>query len=134
MRLYPNILELKLMFSLYKMMKTVNKKAPQKYFHSLVDGHGNELINKNFDYFLSDEFSEAQVNKILVPLKQHFLKLDEETKDMIWKHLIVLYHLSLQCEEKIDIKNSLFRIQSSPNGLETQNSGSIRETSSERGS
>ncbi len=100
MKLFPDIMELKLMFGLYKMMKTVNKKGPQKYFHELVDSHASELLAKNIDYFLSKEFDDATVTKILTPLKSEFFKLDEENKDTIWKHIIYLYQLSMICEDK----------------------------------
>lgn len=100
-KLFPNMIELKLMLGLYKMMKSVNKKAPQQYFHELVDAHSKELLSKDFAYFLSKDFDDPTVTKILVPMKQEFIVLDDANKDMIWKHMIVLYHKSMKCEPKI---------------------------------
>jgi len=97
MKQFPHIIELKLMFGLYKMMKTVNKKAPQQYFHTLVDAHIKELLTKDFTYFLSDDFNDPQVAHILTKFKSEFRKADDETKDMIWRHLVVLYHNSTKC-------------------------------------
>lgn len=100
MKLFPNMIELKLMFTLYKFMKTVNRKSPQQYFHELVDVHSNELLSKNFDYFMSKEFDDAQVTKILTALKKEFVLLDDHNKDVIWQHVVTLYYLSIKCENK----------------------------------
>jgi hypothetical protein len=100
MKVFPQVSEIKLMFALYKLMKTVNKKSPQQYFHSLVDVHSKELLLKDINYFLSKDFDDPQVTKILEPLKREYVLLDVENQDMIWKHLVVLYHMSIKCEEK----------------------------------
>jgi hypothetical protein len=99
--LRPDLKELKLMFSLYKVMKTFSKKSPQKYFHSLVNPHSKELLARDFEYFLSDDFNDPEVDKILPVIKEEFILLNDDNKDMVWKHLVVLYKLSLDCELKI---------------------------------
>lgn len=98
--LRPDLKELKLMFSLYKVMKTLSKKSPQKYFHSLVNPHSKELLDRNFEYFLSDDFNDPEIENMLPIIKQEFINLDDINKDMVWKHLVVLYKLSLDCETK----------------------------------
>lgn len=97
---YPEIKELYIMYGLYKIMKTVNKKMPQKYFHKLVaDKYSNDIINKNFDIFMSDEFDDPDVTYILIPLKLKFNLLSNDEKNIIWEHLIVLLSLNKRCIE-----------------------------------
>lgn len=100
--MYPHMPELKLMFSFYKIMKTVSKKAPQKYFQELVAPHHTDLVNKNLECFMREDIVEdPTIRKMLGPLKQEYHKMNQENKDMIYNHIIVLYKLSLICEQKL---------------------------------
>lgn len=96
-KVYPDISELKLMFSIYKMMKTINKKSPQRYFHELIAPHSDDLLKKDMVFFLSKEFDDAISSKIISRLKSEYYMMNEENKDMVWKHIVVLYHLSVKC-------------------------------------
>lgn len=108
MSMYPNMPELKLMFSFYKIMKTVSKKSPQKYFYEMISPHHNELINKNLGFFMSDDIVEDPVvKKMLGPLREEYLRMSQDNKDMIYNHIVVLYKLSLICEQKFTEPQSL---------------------------
>jgi hypothetical protein len=99
---FPDVRELKIMFGLYKVMKTMSKKMPQRYFHQLIaEKHSSDIINKNYSYFLSDEFDDKDVSYILKPIKNSFAELDNHNKDIIWKHMIVLLSYNKRCIEKI---------------------------------
>lgn len=106
MQVYPNVLELKLMFSLYKLMKTVSKKAPQKYFYSIIHPNSKQLLSKELDYFFTIQYEDTTIQKMIGPLKSEYDQMSEENKDMIWKHLIVLYKLSLQCDEQTKVNQT----------------------------
>lgn len=97
MRLHPDVCELKLMFSLYKMMKTVNRKSPQRYFQELIEPHADDLLKNNVSYFLSNDFDDPASSRIISKLKQEYQLMSEENKETVWKHMIVLYHLSVKC-------------------------------------
>lgn len=101
MKIHPDVGELKLMFSLYKVMKTVNRKSPQRYFQELIEPHADDLIKKNVNYFLSSDFDDPASSKIISRFKKEYVLMSDENKETVWKHMVVLYHLSLKCS-KID--------------------------------
>jgi hypothetical protein len=97
---YPDIKELSLMMGLYKIMKTMNRKMPQKYYHKLVaEKYSDYIIKKNFDFFLSDEFDDKEISYILKPLKNKFINLPINEQEMIWKHSVVLLSFSNKCRD-----------------------------------
>jgi hypothetical protein len=99
-RVYPDVLELKLMLSFYKVMKTVNKKAPQKYFSSWAGDNAQEIINKNWDFFFNKPYDDTQIQKFVDIFRKLHNAMDEENKDMIWKHLLVLLKVSQKCDSE----------------------------------
>lgn len=102
MSLYPNMGELKLLFSFYKVMKTVSKKSPQKYFHEVIYPHHAKLLNKNIEFLMNEDlFEDPSIKKMVMPLKEEYLRMTQQNKDMIYNHIIVLYKLSLICEQKL---------------------------------
>lgn len=104
--MYPTMPELKLMFSLYKVMKTVSKKTPQKYFHEAIAPHHSELLNKNLEFLMKEElFDDPAVKKMIGPLRDEYEKMSKENKDMIYNHIVFLYKLSLICEQKLKPEN-----------------------------
>lgn len=101
---FPEVNELKLILGLYKMMKTINKKSPQKYFHMLIaEKHSNDIIKKNYEYFLSEEFDDKEISYLLKPMKEKFKTITDEEKEIIWKHMIILLACNKNCqlEQKI---------------------------------
>lgn len=100
--LYPNMPELKLMFSFFKVMKTVSKKSPQKHFHDLISPHHTDLLNKKLDVFMNEDIvDDPVIKKMLIPLREEYIIMSQENKDMIYNHVILLYKLSLICEQKL---------------------------------
>ena len=95
---YPHMKEFGIMLGLYKIMKTLNKKTPQRYFQELIaEKYYDDLINKNFDVFLSDNFDDKDLSYLVKPLKIQFKKLNEEEREVIWKHIIVLLACNKNC-------------------------------------
>ena len=95
---YPMVKELKPMLLLYKVMKTVNRKMPQKYFHQLIaEHHYNNIISKNYDFFISDDFNDKEVSYIMSPLKNIFKTLTEDERTIIWEHMILLLSCNNKC-------------------------------------
>ena len=97
-RIYPHISELKLLMPLYKVMKTMNKKLPMKYYKELMDPHTKNLLNKDLEFFLNYNYEDPTVIRIVNALKAELHRTSEENKDMIWRHLIVLYKYTRQCK------------------------------------
>lgn len=99
---FPHIKEFKKMHLLYKIMKTVSKKSPSKYFYNMVvKDYADDLMNKNFDVFLSDEFDDPTVEAgIFATLKNEFRNLDDANRDAIWMHLVLLVTL---CKKAMNI-------------------------------
>lgn len=106
MKVFPDVSELKLMFGMYKMMKTLGRKRPQKYFQELVQDHYKELLARDATYFLSMDPVDPTLKKIIVPLKGGYERLDAENQDAIWQHMTALYFLSSKCEGKFEHKVS----------------------------
>ena len=129
MKLFPSMTELKFMFVLYKCMKTINRKKPQQYFHSLMSENSKQLLSKDINYFFSKDCVDENLMKIIPSLKKGYVLLDDENKEMIWKNLVFLYHLSLKCQEKIDIKdNSIHNLK---DGLQIENPRDPRKVTTE---
>lgn len=126
--LFPNLVELKIALTMYKAAKTVSRKTPQQHFHNLIHPHSKELLSKNFGHIFSESFEDPYIKKLLQPFQQEFDNLDDDNKDMIWRHMVILYHKSLKCEGKIDIKVSL---DITNNELQSTNIGCFGETSTE---
>lgn len=131
MKVFPDVGDLKMLFSLYKMMKTISRKKPQRYFQDLLDGHQSELLSKNVDYFLSIQPADATLRKIMGPLKHAYASIDDENKEVIWQHMIALYFLSCKCEQKIEKKLSQDSIKKDDSRLQIKNSGSLGEVKAE---
>lgn len=103
MESFPDVIELKLLFATYKMMKTINKKKPYRFFHSMTEHCQDAILAKDEDYFTNngiDCYDQTVLNVINVA-KGRWDKLDQDSKNAVWAHLQVLVLLSRKCQ-KID--------------------------------
>ena len=88
-KLFPDISELKTMLSLYKIMKTITKKAPKKYFNELVGVHEEEIRKRNYNIHEKLKYENYLYN-IMDPLKNAWIGLDKTNKDLIIDEIIIL--------------------------------------------
>lgn len=98
MKRFDYIKEFKIMFTLYKVMKTFSKKSPQQYFNTLLaEKYSSEIMKKNYDFFLSDAFDDAETSYIIKPIKVEFAKISDEDREMIWRHMVLLLACNKNC-------------------------------------
>lgn len=89
---YPDFPEFKLFHTAYKMIKTVSKKQPYKIFMRMTESCQDKILAKDEAYFFATtlEVPESMLAKVYFNSGKKWLEFDQETKDAIWNHLIVL--------------------------------------------
>ena len=86
---FPNVSELKTMLGLYKVMKTISKKAPKKYFKELICVHETDIRNRNYN--IHEKFKcENYLSNIMEPLKNAWISIDLNNKNKIMDDILVL--------------------------------------------
>lgn len=107
MNSYPDMKEFKILHMAYKITKSFNKKAPQKYLHDLVlDRCKAQIMRQDESLF---DMSGIDTSDLPLParlllselsnIKEIWTSLDEKDKDAVWKHLKVLTVLSNRCND-----------------------------------
>lgn len=100
MVVYPEVKELKMMIAMYKVIKTISYKRPQRIFNSFVaEKYSQNIIDGDFDVFLQESFTYDGFNDICDGLKKAFKEVDEQNKKIIRDHLLVLLCLNKKCLE-----------------------------------
>ncbi len=99
--IYPDIQELKIVHTMYKLSKTLSYKRPQRVFQSTVgDTFAQDIIDGNFEPLFSGNFAEYlgqdTVDNLIVRFKTD---VDDYNKEMIRQHLLVLLAKSKKCKE-----------------------------------
>jgi hypothetical protein len=78
-------------------------------------------------FFMGKEFDDPVSTKIINRFKTEYELMSEDNKEIVWKHMVVLYHLSVKCTkfdtDYVNIKQD---------GLQAQNPGCSREAQAER--
>lgn len=99
---FPEIKELRMVLMLYKLMKTISIKRPQKVFNELVaQPYSQDIIDGNFDVFLSDSFTYEECKDLCDSLKRSFKEIDPENRQIIHNYLLALLACNKKC---LDIK------------------------------
>jgi hypothetical protein len=85
----------------YKVLKTVNKTLPHKYFHEhLNEPHGHCLRNRDDSSLFDDCYVPPMLfSNVINSLKMIWKSTNTETKDTIWLHIQVLMQLNDCCLE-----------------------------------
>jgi hypothetical protein len=89
----------KMMLAGYKILKTMKKSLPHKYFQEYVYIPHAEGIKKRDDaYMLSYEPPKLYAS-LVKTLREMWIQQDQATKNTIWDHLNVLLVLNEKCIE-----------------------------------
>jgi hypothetical protein len=93
---YVNVAELEFIQSVFKMVKKLSKKLPHKIFNMTIKNFKDRIIERDSDYFNSDEFKISY----MVTLKKMWKDVDSVNKKHIFDHLNLLIKLSDNCYNK----------------------------------
>jgi uncharacterized protein YpbB len=106
--MFPNVPEAKKPIMYYKLLKTINKRQPQKRFQQMLGPYIQYIADKNESFFLTS-FSDDGVADMMGTIRQLWTALNTEQKDRMWQYMQTLVHLSYVCEmKKKETMKSLF--------------------------
>jgi hypothetical protein len=77
-----------------------NEQKPCKLFHTFISDYKDNILNKNEDFFLNNDYSEIMsedVTSSLINKLKNYWTLLENDKDKVWNYLILLIKLSDRC-------------------------------------
>lgn len=95
---FPHIKEIKLSIALYKMLKTINKKRPCRFFTSVVEKCQEPILSKDEEFFYKTDIECPEPLKgLFAVVQREWFSLSPEQKDVFWRHLILLVLLSRKC-------------------------------------
>lgn len=95
---FPHIGEIKIILASCTISKKLNKKLPHKLFNKYIAAHyEKQIVERDEDYFLSDEFKFSFWETIEKVIKRELKSLDDVNKRVIWDHLQCLIVLNRKC-------------------------------------
>jgi hypothetical protein len=105
---FPHIPDAKKPIMYYKILKTFNKRQPQKRFHQIIGPYAMHVMQKDEAFFLTS-FADDGVADVMESARQVWGTITQEQKDMVWGYLVRLLQLSFACEQhKLDSRKRLF--------------------------
>ena len=98
---FPDLVCFKVMMAIYKILKSMSKALPQKFFQELfVLHHGDGFKQRKDDSVFDPKYTAPPLYASMIEtMKARWIALDKYTKDTIYDHLIVLMALSDRCIE-----------------------------------
>ena len=122
---FEDLLCFKVMLGAYKLLKSMNKTLPQKYWQQYVMiEHRKSIQERSDNSFFSPDFVPPPLyNNIVETLKNKWITLDNQTKSTIFDHMQVLAALSDRCVE--------FRVAKNKPPIETLSDEAIEHESDE---
>jgi hypothetical protein len=97
-QVFPEVRELRMALMLYKLMKTISVKRPQKIFNELIAAnHSKDIIDGNFDVFLTDNFTYPEAHDVCEGLKKAFKEVDDSNRKVIHDYLLALLACNKKC-------------------------------------
>lgn len=106
-RIYENESCFKFIIAGYKVLKTMKKSLPHKYFQEMVNiPHGEYLRNKDDSSVFSETYVPPPLYANIVNrLRDLWKTMDPGTKETVWNYIHVLLALNDKCIEYRKIKN-----------------------------
>lgn len=89
--------------TIFSLLKTTNPRKIMSLFKTYVtDKYKTQILEKNEEFFMENKFEEEKSNikndnyadDLIKQLKEHWSKIDEKNKEIIWKYFQVLVVLS----------------------------------------
>ena len=106
--MFPNVPEAKKPIFYYKLLKTINKRQPQKRFHQILGCYTMQIIERDEKFFLTT-FNNDAVEDVMVVVRNIWGSMLPEQKERIWEYMYKLVHLSYACEKhRIENMKKLF--------------------------
>lgn len=104
---FPELVCFKIMLGAYKLLKSMNKKLPQKYWQNLVMlKHGDSIRSRSDASFFDPNFAPPAIYSSMVDsMKNTWILLDAQTKNTIFDHMQVLVAINDKCIEYRISKN-----------------------------
>lgn len=97
--MFPNVPEAKKPIFYYKLLKTINKRQPQKRFQQILGPYTMQIVERNESFFLSS-FSNAAVDDIIMDVRRLWGTMPDNHKNVVWDYMYRLINLSYICEQK----------------------------------
>lgn len=116
---FPNVDHYKLISCSFAIVKRLSKKRPQQYFYDYIEApHGKYILNRDINYFASDEFKSNFWESFTNFIRTQVKALDEQNREAILNHMTVLMAWSKKCQN--------YRLQKK--GLYDESSGEDDDT------
>ena len=89
--------------TIFSLLKTTNPRKIMSLFKTYVTNkYKTQILEKNEEFFMENKFEEEKSNikndnyadDLIKQLKEHWSKIDEKNKEIIWKYFQVLVVLS----------------------------------------
>lgn len=93
---YPDVKNLKLIYLAFKVCKKMSKKAPCKFFDTIIQPYKTQILNKDDSFINREDFNVIFLSNIKNVVKN----ISEENKEHIWTYLHLLIKLMEQCDTK----------------------------------
>lgn len=98
MKVYKDNTVLKLLHAAYKVMKTFNRKLPQRYFHEYVMApYGKYIYARDDSFIYAPDFQSDAIPGIDKFVQLEWPRLDDINKKKIWEYLQVLAVMNKRC-------------------------------------
>ena len=105
---FPENKEFKIFLVIYKLLKTINKETPQKYFKEFILSNYRENLLNEDDSFLNQEIinpdkvpiSVLLLLKELQEFNDNWSKIDQNNKKIIWSHIKIIIEVSDMCDKE----------------------------------
>lgn len=105
---FPDNKEFKIFLVIYKLLKTINKETPHKYFKEFILSKYRDYLLNEDDSFLHQEIvnpDKVPISVLLVlnelqEFNNNWEKIDQENKKIIWSHVRMLIELSDLCDKE----------------------------------
>lgn len=105
---FPHVPDVKKPLLYYKILKTFNKRQPQKRFQQIIGPYALQVLQKDETFFLTT-FSGEGVEDVMDSTRATWITMSNEQKEMVWNYLTRLLQLSYACEQhKQESRKRLF--------------------------
>jgi hypothetical protein len=105
---FPHVADAKKPILYYKILKTFNKRQPQKRFQQIVGPYSLQVLQRDELFFITT-FSGEGVEDVMETAREVWGTMTNAQKEMVWSYLTKLLQLSYACEQhKQEARKRLF--------------------------
>lgn len=126
---FPHIEYFGLISCSFAIVKRLSKKKPQQYFYEVIEEpHGKYILDRNADYFMSDQFTSSFWVSFTEFVKNQVRQLDNTNRQKLFDHLLVLIAWSKKCQQyRVQKKGGAFKVNNdmsaSPDDTDSEGEG-----------